>query len=98
MRFGWVLALGLLAATPAYADVWADLAADQRAVAQLESARADADARKHQLERASEDLAAQIEKLKTETGVRRDARLQELLAAQKAKSDELERLASEVRG
>ncbi|HEX6837175.1 MAG TPA: hypothetical protein VF334_11415, partial [Polyangia bacterium] len=98
MRLGWVLAVSLLAAAPARADVWADLGSDQRAVAQLESGRAGTEARKQQLERDSSALAAQIEKLKNETGVRRDARLQELLAAQKQKSDELERLASDLRG
>ena len=95
---GVLAAVFLLAATPARADVWADLAADQRAVTQLDAARAGADARKLELERDSADLAAQIEKLKSDTGVRRDARLQELLATQKQKSDELERLASDLRG
>ena len=98
MKLGWVLAVSLLASAPARADVWADLAADQRAVAQLESARAAVDAQKQKLERDSSTLAAQIDKLKSETGVRRDAKLQELLAAQKQKSDELERLASDLRG
>ncbi|MCU1278179.1 MAG: hypothetical protein JWM53_1725, partial [bacterium] len=97
MRLGWVLAVSLLASAPARADVWADLATDQRAVGQLEFTRLDVDARKRQLERDSDDLAAQIERVKSDTGVRRDAKLQELLAAQKAKSDELERLASEAR-
>ena len=98
MKLGWVLAVTLLASAPARADVWADLAADQRAVAQLDSARASVDAQKQKLERDSSALAAQIDKLKSETGVRRDAKLQELLAAQKQKSDELERLASDLRG
>src|SRR3954451_17200982 len=98
MRSGFVLAVLLLATTPARADVWADLASDQRAVAQLDSARTDVEARKQQLERDSNALAAQIDRAKGEAGVGRDARLQELLAAQKQKSDELERLASDVRG
>jgi hypothetical protein len=99
MRSGLLLlAVLLLATTPARADVWGDLAADQRAVSQLEFTRLDAEARKRQLEHDSADLAAQIERQKSDSGVRRDARLQELLAAQKAKSDELDGLASEVRG
>ncbi len=99
MRLPWVLAtVFLLAAAPARADVWADLGGDQRAVHELEFARTDTEARQKQLEHDSAGLAAQIEKLKSEGGVRRDARLQELLAAQKQKSDDLERLASELRG
>ncbi len=98
MRGFAVLAVSLLASVPARADVWADLAGDQRAVVQLESARNDVDARKKQLERDSAALAARIEQLKSDNGVRRDAKLQELLAAQKQKSDELERLASDLRG
>ena len=62
-------------------------------------ARTDVDARKKQLERDSAELRrAESSAPKPSTGVRRDAKLQELLAAQKPKSDELERLASEVRG
>jgi prefoldin subunit 5 len=99
MRCSFVLALSMLATAPARADVWADLGADQHAVAQLDSARSEVDARRQLLERQSEELATQIERLKAAAGgVRRDARLQELLAAQRAKSDELERLASDLRG
>jgi hypothetical protein len=98
MRYGWLLAVLMLASAPARADVWSDLAADQRAVGQLELSRLDVDGRKRQLEHDSEELAAQIDRVKVDSGVRRDAKLQELLAAQKAKSDELERLASEARG
>jgi hypothetical protein len=88
-----------LATAPARADVWADLGNDQRAVRELEAARADVHARKAALERDSQRLAADIERLKAEpAGVRRDARLQEALATQKAKSDELERVVSEQRG
>ncbi len=98
MRLGWLLVLLLLATAPARADVWADLGADQHAVAQLQSARHDADARRTQLEQQNRDLAAQIERVKSEGGVRRDLRLQGLLAAQKAKSDQLDELASDLRG
>jgi hypothetical protein len=97
----WLAALlGILLATaPARADVWADLSADQRAVAQLAAARDDIEQRRAALERQSQDLTAQIERAKAEpAGVRRDLKLQELLAAQKAKSDELERIAGDLRG
>jgi len=98
MRWGSVLAVLLLATTPARADVYADLAADQRAVGLLEAARTPVEAHQKQLARDNDDLAAQIERVKAEGGVRRDAKLQELLAAQKQKSDELERVASDLRG
>jgi hypothetical protein len=93
-----VLAVLLLATAPARADVWADLAADQRAVGLLEAARRPVEAQQQQLTRDNDDLAAQIERVKAEGGVRRDAKLQELLAAQKQKSDDLERVASDLRG
>ena len=98
MRSGIVLAVLLLASTPARADVWADLAADSHAVGELDSARRDVEGRQRALGRDNDALAAQIERVKSDGGVRRDVRLQELLAAQKQKSDELERLASDLRG
>jgi hypothetical protein len=99
MRGAAALFVVLLAATPARADVWADLAAGQRAVGQLDFARDDAEHRRATLEQQSQALAADIERVKGEAGgVRRDLKLQELLAAQKAKSDELERMAGDLRG
>src|SRR6185369_13571709 len=98
MRWGSVLAVLLLATAPARADVYAGLAADQRAVGLLEAARTPVEAHQKQLARDNDELAAQIERVKAEGGVRRDAKLQELLAAQKQKSDELERVASDLRG
>src|SRR5438309_727488 len=99
MRGVTALFVVLLATSPARADVWADLAAGQRAVGQLEFARDDADHRRAELERQSQALAGEIERTKGEAaGVRRDLKLQELLAAQKAKSDELERVAGDLRG
>ncbi len=98
MRLGLVLSVLLLATAPARADVWADLAADLHAVDALDGARRDVDTRQRALARDNDQLAAQIERVKSDSGVRRDARLQELLAAQKQKSDELERLASDLRG
>jgi hypothetical protein len=96
---GASLLLVLATAMPARADVWADLAADQRAVVQLDAARAQSEERRIALEQQSQRLATEIDRLKGEPGgVRRDLQLQEQLAAQKAKSDELERLASELRG
>src|SRR5438270_10245396 len=99
MRLTAALFVLTLATAPARADVWADRGADQRAVREFEVARDDVAARKAALERDSHRLAADIERLKSEpAGVRRDARLQELLAAQKGKSDELERVVGEQRG
>ncbi|MDB4966402.1 MAG: hypothetical protein JWN44_2091, partial [Myxococcales bacterium] len=99
MRGALALVVVLLATAPARADVWAELSAGQRAVGQLELARDDADHRRATLERQSQTLAAEIERTKGEAaGVRRDLKLQELLAAQKAKSDELERMAGDLRG
>ncbi|HEY2745660.1 MAG TPA: hypothetical protein VGL86_13590 [Polyangia bacterium] len=98
MRLGWVLAVLMLATAPARADVWADLAADTRAVNELAEAHRNVETRQRALARDNADLATQIEREKAGSGVRRDARLQELLAAQKQKSDELERLASDLRG
>ncbi len=89
----------LAATTPARADVWADLAATERAIGQLDSARAQVEGRRRELEQQSRELAAQIEATKAEpAGVRRDLKLQELLAGQRAKSDELEHLTSDLRG
>ncbi|HXU74728.1 MAG TPA: hypothetical protein VN947_35775 [Polyangia bacterium] len=98
MRSVTLCAVLLLATAPARADVWADLAADGHAVTQLDGARRDVEARQQTLARDSATLAADIERTKGESGVRRDGKLQELLASQKQKSDELERLASELRG
>jgi len=98
MRWTPLCVMLLLAATPARADVWADLTADTHAVGQLAEARRGVETRQQTLTHDNDALAAQIERVKAEGGVRRDAKLQELLAAQKAKSDELERLASDLRG
>src|SRR4051794_22942584 len=99
MRFlGASLLLILAAASPARADVWADLAGDLHTIAQLESIRTQTEARRALLESQSRDLGAEIERLKSEPpGVRRDLKLQSELAAQKAKSDELERIGTELR-
>ena len=99
MRLAAALLVLFAATTPARADVWADLDATERAIGQLDSARAQVDDHRRELEQQSRDLAAQIEATKAEpTGVRRDLKLQELLAAQRAKSDELEHLTSDLRG
>jgi hypothetical protein len=93
------LALLVVSAQPARADVLADVVADHRAVTTLDAARAQVDGHRVALEAQSQEAAAQIEKLKNQpAGIRRDARLQELLAAQKATSDELERVAGDLRG
>jgi hypothetical protein len=93
------LVLLVVSAQPARADMLADVAADHRAVVALEAARAQVDGHRVALEAQSQEAAAQIEKLKKEpAGIRRDGKLQELLAAQKATSDELERVAGDLRG
>jgi hypothetical protein len=95
---GASLLLVLAAASPARAELWADLAADQQAITRLEGARVQTEARRAALEQQSQALGSDIERLKGETaGVRRDLKLQSQLAAQKAKSDELERVAVELR-
>jgi hypothetical protein len=87
------------AASPARADLWADLAATQRAIGQLDAARVQTETRRAELEQQSRALAAQIERVKAEpAGVRRDLQLQDLLAAQRAKSDDLDHVAAELRG
>jgi hypothetical protein len=99
MRLAGALLVLFAAATPARADVWADLAATQRAIGQLDGARAQSELRRAELEQQSRALAAQIEAIKAEpTGVRRDLQLQDLLAAQRSKSDELEHIAADLRG
>ncbi len=96
---GASLLVVLATATPARADVWADLTADQQAIVQLEAARSQTEVRRGALEKQSQALGAEIDRLKAETaGVRRDLKLQGELAAQKAKSDELEKVGTELRG
>ena len=58
MRMMAALFVLTLATAPARADVWAELAGDQRAVRELEVARGDVEARQAALERDSHDLAA----------------------------------------
>ncbi|HEX4352338.1 MAG TPA: hypothetical protein VHZ95_05475 [Polyangiales bacterium] len=99
MRLAGALLVLFAATAPARADVWADVAATERAIGQLDSARAQVEGRRRELEQQSRELATQIEAVKAEpAGVRRDANLQELLAAQRSKSDELEHLSADLRG
>jgi hypothetical protein len=96
---GASLLVVLATATPARADVWADLTADQQAIVQLEASRSQTEGHRGALEKQSQALGAEIDRLKGETaGVRRDLKLQGELAAQKAKSDELEKVGTELRG
>jgi hypothetical protein len=95
---GASLLLVLATASPARADLWADLAADQRAIVDADAGRVQLETQRAALEQDSQALGAQIERLKnTPAGVRRDLQLQEQLAAQKSKSDELERVGSGLR-
>ncbi|HZS38860.1 MAG TPA: hypothetical protein VFF06_18635 [Polyangia bacterium] len=100
MRFTVAIVLAATLASPARADVdsLGEVRAQSAEVQQLDGARASLDGRRAQLERESQKLAAEIERLKAEpAGVRRDVRLGELLADSKAKTDELERVAAELR-
>jgi hypothetical protein len=82
----------------AWADPAGDVVSAQRELSRVDGERAQLDGRRVRLEGESRDLATQIEKLKASSeSIRRDAQLQELLAASKAKSDELERVAGELR-
>lgn len=97
--FALVLTLWAVSAGTARADVWADLASDERAVTALDAARAQVEGHRVTLAARSQEAAAEIDRVKNQpAGIRRDAKLQELLAAQKATSDELERIAGELRG
>ncbi len=85
-------------AAPARADALGDVQAQQLEVTRLDGERAQLDGRRVRLEHESQELAAEIEREKAEApGVRRDFRLQELLAASQAKTSELERVASDLR-
>jgi hypothetical protein len=90
--------LGLLAAMAAYAfgDALGDARAREAEVARVTAEAAKLEARQRLFAGDSSRLAAEIDKLKSEpVGVRRDSRLEELLAAQKARSDELALLSPE---
>jgi hypothetical protein len=93
-----VLAVLLLVGS-AHADALTDLRARESEVVRLDGERLQADKNLKKLSSESQALAADIEKVKAEpAGVRRDFRLQELLAAAKVKADELDRLSAEQRG
>jgi hypothetical protein len=82
----------------AHADALSDLRAREAEVVKRDGERAQADKAFKKLSQEGQALAADIEKLKAEpAGVRRDFRLQELLADAKAKSDALEKLSAEQR-
>src|SRR4051812_41156999 len=87
-----------LQAGPARADAIGDVRTQQLEVTRLDGERAQLDGRRVRLEHESQDLAAEIERVKAEpAGVRRDFRLQELLASSQAKTSELERVAGDLR-
>jgi len=95
-RFFQLLALlALCGATPAFAETVGE---SQARVVRLENEWMQLDASRVRLETESGQLAGDIEHVKAEAaGVRRDFRLRELLAAQKAKADELTRVAADLR-
>jgi hypothetical protein len=82
--------LGLLGALSAYAfgDALGELRAREAEVARAALDADKLEARQKQLAAESGKLAAEIDRLKSEP-LRRDARLEEALAAQKSRSDEL---------
>jgi hypothetical protein len=80
-------------------DALVELRAREAELARLDAEQTRDQARLKALASTSQELAAEIERVKSEpVGVRRDFQLQELLAAAKSKSDALDRLASELRG
>jgi hypothetical protein len=98
MRLVVALLLTVGVAAPVRGDALDEVRTAQGEVSQLDGARAQLDGQRARLERDSHDLAAQIEQAKAEpAGVRHDLKLGELLAASKAKTDELERVATELR-
>jgi hypothetical protein len=94
-----LLLAGLVSASGlARADAYGDVRAQQAEVQRLDGERAQLEGRRVRLEHESRELGAEIEQLKRQSaGVRRDLRLQDLLAGAKARSDELERVAAELR-
>ena len=82
----------------ARADALGDVGAQRAQVARLDGERAQLDGRRVRLEHESQELAGDIDRWKAEpAGVRRDLKLQELLAAQQAKASELDQVAGELR-
>src|SRR5258706_3864387 len=93
-----VLAIALLVPVAARADALDDVRARESEVRAVDAQRAQLDARRAQLEHDAQSLAAEVERAKAEpAGVRRDLKLGELLAASRAKADELDRVAGDLR-
>jgi hypothetical protein len=94
-----VALLGTLAlAAPAHADALSEVRGRAAQVTRLENQRAQLDGQRTVLERESQALSSEIDRQKAEpAGLRRDARLQELLAAQKTKADALQKEAGALR-
>src|SRR5689334_14347836 len=98
---GFRIALLLLAlGAPAIsrADALGDVHAREADVARVDGERAQLEARRGKLEADGKQLSQEIEQLKAQpAGVRRDARLQELLAQQQTAADALQKLAADAR-
>src|SRR5262245_51154333 len=98
MRLLVLLAFVLTLVAYGFPALGQPLAPIEREVAQLEVSQAQLLGRRVRLEKESQELSQEIDRQKAApAGVRRDLRLQELLAAAKTKADELTRLAAEVR-
>jgi len=93
-----LFALALSAPAVGRADALGDVRAREADVQRLEGERAQLDARRGKLETESQRLAGEIDRAKAEApGVRRDARLQELLAQHESAADELQKLSADSR-
>jgi hypothetical protein len=93
-----VLLLALGAPAVSKADALGDVHAREADVQRLDGERAQLEARRGKLEADGKQLSQEIEQLKAQpAGVRRDARLQELLAQQQTAADALQKLAADAR-
>jgi hypothetical protein len=93
-----VLLLALGAPAISRADALGDVRTRDAEVTRLDGERVQLEARRSKLEADGKQLSQEIEQLKAQpAGVRRDARLQELLAQQQTAADQLQKLASDAR-
>jgi hypothetical protein len=93
-----VLAVALLAPMSARGDALDEVRVRETEVRTADAQRAQLDARRAQLDHEAQALAGDVERIKADApGVRRDLRLGELLATSRAKADELDHVATELR-
>jgi hypothetical protein len=97
LRIAFVV-LALAAPAVSRADALGDVRARESDLVRVDGERAQLEARRIKLEADSRRLAGEIDRAKAEApGVRRDARLQELLAQQQSAADELQKIAADAR-